>query len=106
MGQMLFKKTVSGLSHIGFLELTLKVLCQPLFYVAILLYAFSTFFWLWILSRYPLALAYTFAVISVIFVPVFEFLLFGSRTNFQFWVGVALLICALLIIANSQSIRM
>ena len=102
-GQMLFKRTVLGMNYNGFTELVVKVLHQPLFYIAIMLYAFSTFFWLWILGKYTLSLAYTFAVISVVFVPIFEFLLFGTRTNVQFWVGVALLVGGLAVIANSQS---
>ena len=102
VGQMLFKRTVVALSYDGFADMIGKVVRQPMFYVTIIFYGFSTFFWLWIVGRYTLSLAYSFAAISVAVVPIFEFFIFGTRTNLQFWIGVAVLMFALALIANSH----
>lgn len=102
IGQLLFKKT-AGLAAGASLVAAIPVYIRdPLFYAALTLYGVATLLWLWILSRYSLAVAYPFAALALVFVSFGEILFFGGRTPAGFWLGLALVIVGLALIARAN----
>jgi drug/metabolite transporter (DMT)-like permease len=75
---------------------------QPSFYGALAVFAAATLLWLWILSRYPLALAYPFTTLAFVIVPLLERFIYGARTNTRYWVGLGLIVIGALAIARAH----
>jgi drug/metabolite transporter (DMT)-like permease len=86
-GQILFKKTALTMSGLQPMEGLRVVLLQPLLYVALALYGFTTCLWIWLLSRIPLTQAHPFMAASIIVVPILSVFLLGERVTFVFWIG-------------------
>jgi len=107
-GQFLFKKTAISLndlnvSHSASLNLfdNLSRLIQvPWFYIAIILYAFATLFWLYILQRIPLSVAYPFTATTMIWVPLMANLFFEEKLTYSYWMGAILIISGIAIISS------
>jgi drug/metabolite transporter (DMT)-like permease len=64
----------------------------PAFYAAIVLYALSTFLWVWLLSRITLVQAYPWVATGVIIVPLLSMLIFGERVTSTYWLGAVLIV--------------
>ena len=96
-GQLLFKK--AGLSIHGLpLRDGLLTLAQiPAFYAAIVLYALSTFLWVWLLSRVTLVQAYPWVAAGVIIVPLLSTLIFGERVTSTYRLGTALIVAGIIL---------
>ena len=107
-GQFLFKKTAISLNNMNNLApepLNLfdglsRVIHVPWFYCAIFLYAFATFFWLYLLQRIPLSLAYPFTATTMIWIPLIAYLFFGEKLTYSYWMGVILIISGIAIIGS------
>jgi multidrug transporter EmrE-like cation transporter len=67
------------------------------FYLALSLYAFSTFLWIWILSRVPLSQAYPWVAIGIAIVPLLGWYVFDERIKPTFWLGVLLIVSGVII---------
>ena len=92
LGQILFKKTALSMSTLGALSLIdgiMKAIFIPWLYLALTVYALATVFWLYILQRIPLTIAYPFSALAMIIVPILAVILFGEKLSI--WVLVALL---------------
>ena len=75
-GQLLFKKTAIILKELSFSlntsgiqEFLINLIKIPYFFIAILIYASATFFWLFILQKIPLSLAYPFTAMAMVIIP-------------------------------------
>lgn len=102
-GQILFKLTAMRTKGLSLYPAFQTMAVQPIFYLALAVYGAATVIWIWLLSRYSLAIAYPFAVLAVIFVPLLESVFFGSRTTPLYWLGMALVITGVLIITRAQA---
>jgi drug/metabolite transporter (DMT)-like permease len=102
VGQLLFKQAARKASGVPWLESFAVYLTLPVFYVAIVLYGFATVLWLWILSRYSLALAYPFGVFAIALVPFLESWLFHNALSTGYWLGLSLIIVGALVIVRVQ----
>ena len=108
LGQVLFKKTALTLSvtmasqnsPLGLIEGTVKALSVPWLYMALCVYAMATVFWLYILQRVPLSLAYPFSALAMVIVPVIAIYLFGEKLNLSYWIGVFFIFTGIIIIAR------
>ena len=108
MGQVLFKKTAITLSTstssqtvpLGLLEGIFKALSVPWLYLALCIYAMATVFWLYILQRVPLSLAYPFSALAMVIVPIIAVYLFGEKLNWSYWGGVFFIFTGIIIIAR------
>ena len=103
LGQILFKKTalsISSLGALGLIDGIMKAIYIPWLYMALCVYAFATVFWLYILQRIPLTLAYPFSALAMIIVPILAMVLFGERLNFSYWLGLLLIISGIIIIGQ------
>ena len=74
IGQILFKKTAIKLSEANaeskplnndLLNSLISVVQIPYFFFALVIYAIATFYWLYILQKIPLSLAYPFTALAI-----------------------------------------
>ena len=106
-GQILFKKTALSLAGerdpdivYGVVEGFIRALSNPWLYLALIVYAFATLFWLYILQRIPLPQAYPFTALAMVIVPVFSLIIFGDKLSYSYWMGALLIISGISIIAR------
>ena len=107
LGQILFKKTALSISGavntsegLGLLDGVIKALSIPWLYLALTVYAIATVFWLYILQRIPLPLAYPFSALAMIIVPIAATIIFGDKLNWSYWLGALLIFSGIVIIAR------
>jgi len=105
LGQILFKKTaisiaLSSNEGLGLMDGMLKALSVPWLYMALCVYAVATIFWLYILQRIPLTLAYPFSALAMVLVPIIAVYLFGERLTGSYWIGVIFIFTGIIIIAR------
>jgi drug/metabolite transporter (DMT)-like permease len=107
LGQILFKKTALSISlsmgsnnSLGLIEGLIKALSVPWLYMALCVYALSTVFWLYLLQRIPLSLAYPFSAFAMVIVPIVAVLIFGERLTWSYWIGVSFIVMGIIIIAR------
>ncbi len=101
VGQLLFKQAALAGQGLPLMSAMMRFLHQPIFYGAVGLYGLATLFWLWLLTRYSLALAYPFAVLAVVFVPLLEKFLFQQKLGVSYWLGLSLIIGGVLVIVQT-----
>jgi multidrug transporter EmrE-like cation transporter len=95
VGQFLFKAVALRVQGLPLLASLTGLLLQPLFYVAITLYAVSILLWIWILGRVPLSQAYPWMSLGVILVPLVGQFVFGENIRPIFWGGAALIVAGI-----------
>ena len=107
IGQILFKKTAISLGStlnsqesLGLIEGIIRALHIPWLYLALSVYALATVFWLYILQRIPLPLAYPFSALAMVIVPILATYIFGDRLTFSYWIGVLLIFLGIIVIAR------
>ena len=104
-GQILFKKTALTLSsqnspNLGLVEGILHALTIPWLYLALIVYACATVFWLYLLQRIPLSVAYPFTALAMTIVPIIAYFIFGERMPWSYWLGLFFILCGITIIAR------
>ncbi len=99
IGQILFKKAaITGQDgSAGFSWLAL--IFNPYFIAAVVLYAGLTFFWVWLLVRIPLVVAYPFYALAFAVTPVLAYWVFGETVSSTYIIGVALIMVGLVLTA-------
>ena len=105
LGQILFKKTALTLSsqnnsNFGVIEGILSALAIPWLYLALTVYAFATIFWLYLLQRIPLSMAYPFTALAMAIVPIIAYFIFGERMQWSYWIGLLFILSGITIIAR------
>ncbi len=102
VGQILFKLTAAHARGLPPVEAMAAVAREPVLYCALAVYAFGTLLWIWILGRYSLTLAYPFAAIALVAVPVLEMAFFGVRASPGYWLGLLMIISGVLLVTRSR----
>ena len=102
VGQIMFREAAVKFSGKPVSELMLGLIRTPIFHGALILYAFATVLWVWLLSRYPLALAYPIAVMAVVFTPLIDCFVFRQSLPVTYWPGLGLMIAGVLVIVRSK----
>ena len=105
-GQILFKKTALILSqsyysmHISKVFESLLILIKiPYFFLALLVYASATLFWLFILQKIPLSIAYPFTALAMVIIPILSIFLFQEKLSLNYWIGATLIVIGIFIIS-------
>ncbi len=105
-GQILFKKTALILSQANLaislnkiLETLIILIKIPYFFFALLVYASATLFWLFILQKIPLSLAYPFTALAMVIIPILSIFLFQEKLSFYYWVGASFIVIGIFIIS-------
>lgn len=106
LGQVLFKLTTESIgspnatTFTGLLEHLLKLAFNPFFILAIFLYLSLSVFWVWILSFTPLARAYPFAALAILFTLIIGVFFFKESVSRTHLFGFAMLIGGIILIAR------
>ena len=108
IGQILFKKTAIQLSksneanksyNSDILNSLLAVVQIPYFFFALIIYAIATFYWLYILQKIPLSLAYPFTALAMVIIPVASYFLFKESITIYYWFGALLIFLGIIVIS-------
>lgn len=100
-GQILFKVTADRISGRPLAEAVLDVSVLGPFAIALFVYGGATVVWIVALQYVPLARAYMFMALSFVIVPVAAAFMFREVLTPQFFLGVALIICGLIVTQTS-----
>ena len=104
-GQILFKKTALRMTELNvensnnLVYLFSTVLKIPHFFLALFVYGVATFYWLYILQKIPLSLAYPFTALAMVVIPVLSYFLFKESLNINYWIGSFLIFLGIVIIS-------
>jgi multidrug transporter EmrE-like cation transporter len=96
-GQLLFKRVGLSVQGQTVHEMLLHLVASPIFYLALVIYAFATLLWIFVLSRVSLSQAYPWVAIGVALVPFLASLAFDERVGPSYWWGVALIMVGILL---------
>ena len=102
VGQIMFREAAVNFSGKPVKELLFGILRTPLFHGALTFYAFATVLWVWLLSRYPIALAYPIAVLAVVITPLIDRFFFHQQLPSTYWPGIALIIAGVIVVVRSN----
>jgi drug/metabolite transporter (DMT)-like permease len=106
-GQLTLKAAMDHIGRIGFEQLSDpmatvgKAAREPRLWAGLFLFGISSLFWLVVLSRVPLSVAYPFVGISYIFVVGFARFALHENVPASRWVGVAVVALGIAIIGLS-----
>jgi len=92
-GQILFKLSANSLKGS---DSFLKLIFEPVFISAIILYGITTLGWVWCLQEVPLSRAYLFMSFVFVLVPAMGYLFFGEPLNLKFILSACLIICGII----------
>jgi undecaprenyl phosphate-alpha-L-ara4N flippase subunit ArnE len=95
VAQIFLKIAASGvkdtMSSFGVPAFVISLIHAWSFWVAILLCGILVFVWAWLLTIIPLQLAYPFVVLTIVFIGLFEHILYGEPLHYRFFIGSALI---------------
>lgn len=91
VGQVLFKYA-SGKIDIQGKGILAGLLLNPTFVIAIVVYGIATISWLLVLKVTPLRIAYPFAALAFIIVPIFASIFLGETLRWTTFAGAAVII--------------
>lgn len=107
VGQLTLKAAMDHIGRIGHVEISQplqtigKAAREPRLWAGLVLFGISSLFWLVVLSRVPLSVAYPFVGISYIFVVGFARFVLDENVPAMRWVGVAVVALGIAIIGLS-----
>lgn len=96
-GQLMFKLAADDMRDRAATSLVLAVSSGWL-WGALVLYAFSTALWIWILSQTPLSRAYPFALLGAAIVPLLSTVVLDERLSPSYILGMAMILAGLSVI--------
>lgn len=100
-GKVLFRYRAMHAAGKPFHDMAATLFTMPVFYGAVTLYGMCTLLWVWLLGRYPLAIAYPFAALAVVLVLLLDTLVFKQSLTGMYWLGWAGIISGVILIVFS-----
>jgi len=97
-GQLLFRKTALAAPSLATWNGLSALILNPLFLLALVMYAAATLLWVGVLQQVPLSRAYAFTALSFVIVPIASILLFGEAATPRLGAGLVLVIAGLILI--------
>lgn len=92
-GQVLFKLAADRLNRVGEAgSLWMAYLANPYLWAAGILYAATALGWIWALRQVDLVVAYPFAALAFIFVPLLSIGLLGEAVDWRYWLGTGFIV--------------
>ncbi len=98
MGQV---RLTGGEGLAGLLPVALRVFTTPLIVAGLTFYAVGSVFWLAVLSRLDLSLAYPMLALTYVLVPLTAWLVLGEQVPVGRWLGIGVVIVGVLIISRT-----
>lgn len=100
-GQFLFKMAALNAPPMTNVTAVAGLALNPWLWGAMILYAVSTVIWISVLQSVPLSIAYPFVALGFIVVPCISYFAFKEPLNWQYGVGIVLILIALKLITGS-----
>lgn len=95
VGQILFKMAALSLPQVICCEF--RNLLQPTLLFALTIYGFATILWIAVLRITPLRVAYPFAALAFIFVPLLAWWWLGEPLKWNTFVGAAIILVGVMV---------
>lgn len=100
-GQIAFKYVAIDMERGAPLFATaLKLPLNPWFWVTGVFYGFSMVYWIWLLGRIPVSVAYPFASLSLVILAILSWFIYGEPLTLRYFAGLALMISGLALIVG------
>ena len=77
----------------------INIIQIPYFFLALVVYAIATFYWLYILQKIPLSTAYPFTALAMVIIPIASVYLFKETLSINYWVGSFFIFIGIIIIS-------
>lgn len=107
VGQLLFKLAADSAfgngGTIGAVDQIVRMLVNPFFIGAMVMYFGLSLMWVWILSFIPLSRAYPFVAAAFIVTPLLSHLFFKEALDLRFFLGLLLIVSGLMLVVGRQS---
>lgn len=100
-GQILFKKTMSGVGSLSVVDAFFVYIKSGYFYLGTVFYGLSLLLWMKVLSDTDLTYARPFAATGYILTAVFAMLLLGETVPPMRWVGIFLIAAGVVLVAQT-----
>lgn len=100
-GQIFFKMAAQNSPPLNSLPNLFTLALNHWLWLAMALYAISTLIWISVLQTVPLSIAYPFVALGFVVIPLASYLLFKEPLNWQYGVGIVLILVALKLITGS-----
>ncbi len=101
LGQIAFKYiSFNLLPATSTMDAVVRMLSSVGFWAIGALYGLSMVYWIWLLSQVPLSLAYPFASLAMIIVPVLSWLLFSEPLTIRYFMGVLLIMAGIALVVR------
>ena len=110
---MLFRSIKMGITRTGDLQILLgqsvwrfiaAIVGSPLIVTGIVLYAVSMIFWLLVLSRIDLSLAYPMLALSYVGVMLVSLFVLGEKVTAVRWIGAAFIMLGVILTASTAKV--
>jgi drug/metabolite transporter (DMT)-like permease len=106
-GQLVLKIGMTQFGRIGAdalaepMTVAWRVLTNPLVMLGLGCYALGAIFWLTVLSRVPLSLAYPTLALTYVAIPLLAWLLLGESISLLRWAGIGVICAGVLLVVRS-----
>ncbi|MEE1610161.1 hypothetical protein [Microvirga sp. CF3016] len=92
LGQIAFKYVAKELaSSASLIDTAMRLPFSISFWATGALYGLSMIYWIWLLSRVPLTIAYPFASLSIIVLPMLSWAIYSEPLSLKYFLGVSLM---------------
>ncbi len=105
-GQLFFKKSTiaTGIESVGIhnlLDFVLQIVPSPYLWLGVLCYVLNFFFWMAVLSRLDLSVAFPSGSTCYVFVPLLSVIFLNEKVFFLRWVGVICILIGIYFLSQS-----
>jgi len=101
-GNIFFKLTALNSPPLNSIQGLMTLPLNPWFWGALVLYGIATVIWTITLQNVALSIAYPFAALGFVFVPLASYVIFKEPINLQYIIGVVLILVALKLITAGK----
>lgn len=99
IGQLLFKAGTEGKTFSSITDV-IKIMSSPPVLIGLVLYAFTTILWLYILSKIPISRAYPIQALAYPIVLIAASLFFDENVTVNRWIGVGIIFVGLIVVVQ------
>jgi multidrug transporter EmrE-like cation transporter len=103
-GQLFMKQGMMMVGKFPVTELFTRffsIVLQPYVFLGIFLYALSSVFWLVVLSRIELSMAYPIVSVAYVVVALFSYFVFKENVSLIRWIGIATICLGVILVSRS-----
>jgi len=93
--------TLAASGIISILQTALRVLATPLVFLGLAFYAMGAVFWLLVLSKLDLSLAYPMLALTYILIPLAAQFVLGEQVPSLRWLGVGIIFIGVMVVAQT-----